>query len=73
MREERPRLETENPELPITEKSRIIAERWRDLDEESKQPYMREAEEAKRKYEEEMGLHEREFGKMSKVKKIRKG
>ena len=72
MREERPRVESENPELSIVEKAKIIGERWIELDEEFKRPFIREAEEGKRKYQEEMANYVKEFGKIEKVKRIRK-
>lgn len=51
--ERRKALRTEQPELKICDASKIIANDWNQLTEIEKEPYMKLAQEAKERYEEE--------------------
>lgn len=65
-------MKKENPSSKITELTSIIAEKWRGVNEKEKKKYEILQAEAKGKYEKEMAVYEKKYGKPEKVKKIKK-
>ena len=58
-----------NPDLKITEHTKIISEQWRNLDQKIKDKYLKKHEEAKVQYEKEKKAYEDKYGKISKKSK----
>lgn len=54
VREERPKLTAEQPGLAFGDGGKILGQRWKELSEEQKAPYMRMAEEDKLRHAKEM-------------------
>ena len=59
-------VKRENPTLRITDLTRLISERWRDLDPQTKAYYEKKNEEAKVLYEQQVALFEATYGKIQK-------
>lgn len=51
---ERPKIKEENPEIAQTDIMKELGKRWKDLGDDDKAPFIKQAEEDKARYEEEM-------------------
>lgn len=62
----------EHPNAKITELTKIISEKWRDVDEDTKRKYENQNAEVKKKYEKEKKDYEDKYGKPEKKSKKKK-
>ncbi|KAG0751912.1 hypothetical protein G6F57_017189 [Rhizopus arrhizus] len=51
--DQRPNVKEENPKASFGEIGKILGERWKALSEEEKKPYLKKAEDDKKRYEDE--------------------
>jgi len=58
--EVRPQIREENPGIKVTQVMCMIAERWRELDEDEKKPYEEMAAQDRKRYEREMKAYNEE-------------
>jgi len=55
--EQRLKVKAENPALPVTEIAKILGQRWKEIDPETKERYTKMAEDGKKKYDIEMAAY----------------
>jgi len=70
VQEVRPGLKEANPELKITELTKIIANNWKEMNEEGKQIYEAKATEEKQKYEQDLKDYIEKYGPIEKKKRM---
>jgi len=63
-------VKRENPEARIIELTKIICEKWKNLDEETKKAYEKKQEEAKKTYEQQIKEYETEYGPILKKRRM---
>ena len=56
--EHRAQIKEENPDAKVTEIAKIASENWKNVDEETRQYYIKKAEEAKEEYKRKMEEYE---------------
>ena len=56
----RPGIREENPDMKVTQVMCLIAEKWRELEEEDKKPYEEQAAKDRKRYEKEMKAYNEE-------------
>lgn len=67
-------IKKENPDLKMTELTKIISEKWNSIDAATKSKYEKKNEEAKEKYEKELKAYVAKYGEIEKKKrKSKKG
>ena len=59
----------ENPDAKVTDLTRIISEKWKNVDKETRAEYDKRHEEAKQKYEKEVKEYEAKYGPIPKTKR----
>jgi len=64
-----PQVKKENPDMKITEITKIIAKQWREADDETKQKFEKKNEEAKKKHEKDVKEYEEKYGPIEKKKR----
>ncbi|CAM9490493.1 unnamed protein product [Scytosiphon promiscuus] len=52
--QERPVVKAENPDMKITEMSKVLGARWREMDDNDKAPFQKKADKDKARYQKEM-------------------
>lgn len=63
----------ENPDLKITELTKLISEKWNAIDANTKTKYEKKTAEAKQKYEKELQDYVDKYGEVDKKKRSKKG